>query len=499
MTPVSATILAIDQSTAATKGLLFNHGKQLVDQFSLDHRQYYPQRGRVEHDALEILENVRLVTRELLGRHPGWPPPAALAITNQRETVVAWDRETGRPFGRAIVWQDQRGTSVCEDLLRKGLQGRIREKTGLLVDSYFSASKLATLVREDKGAAAALRAGRLMAGTIDTWLIWNLTDRQVFCTDFSNASRTMLFDIFRLRWDEELLKIFELVGLLLPDVRSSDSSFGESKPANGMPNIPIAAVMGDSHAALFGHCGWHPGDAKATFGTGTSVMLNIGETPRPPAPGVVLSIGWGLRGRPVYVLEGNIHSSGDTMRWLRDNLKMFTSYAEAEALASGIADNGGVYLVPAFAGLGAPYWEHGISALVTGLSRGCGREHIVRAGLESIAYQVRDLVRVMEACSSPLTFLHAGGGATRNRFLMQFQADILGIPVIVPPVEELSALGVSYMASISIGICGDPEDLVREAMAAIQFFPKMESYTRDALIGGWAAAVKQTLAGKTVI
>lgn len=290
--------------------------------------------------------------------------------------------------------------------------------------------------------------------------------------------------------------MFGLAGLLLPEPCSSDAGFGSAAIAPGGPVVPIAAVMGDSHAALFGHSGWHPGDAKATYGTGTSVMVNIGATQRTPAPGVVMSIGWGLRGQATYVFEGNIHSTGDTMRWLRDNVRLFSTYEEAERLAAEVPDNGGVYVVPAFSGLGAPYWEHGITALITGLSRSCTRQHLIRAGLESIAYQVRDLVSVMEAASAPLAFLYAGGGAARNNLLMQFQADMLGKPVRVPKAEELSALGVSFMAGLSVGLCAGPRELEEEGASARQFLPSMDSSTRQALTNGWAAAVRQTLAAK---
>ncbi|HVP18412.1 MAG TPA: FGGY family carbohydrate kinase, partial [Spirochaetia bacterium] len=432
-------IISVDQSTSASKVMLFDRSGRPIHRVSLVHRQYYPLPGRIEHDPLEILENVKSAIEKVLLDSEEGTTPRALAITNQRETVVAWDRQTGRPIGRAIVWQDQRGMPICQRLRQEGRDAAILKKTGLLLDSYFSASKLATLVKEDEEAAAALRAGRLMAGTMDGWLIWNLTDRREFCIDYSNASRTMLFDIHRLCWDEELLEVFGLRGLLLPDVRCSDARFGEARSPRRIEGLPIAGVMGDSHAALFGHCGWHEGDIKATYGTGTSIMRNIGESPRPPGPGIVLSLGWGFQGRPSYVFEGNIHSTGDTISWLRDNLGLFDSYEEAEALAAEIRGNGGVYLVPAFAGLGAPHWVHGIGALITGLTRDSGRGHIIRAGLESIAYQVRDLVEAMAEKAALPKCLHAGGGATRNRFLMQFQADMLGIPVRASQAEEISA------------------------------------------------------------
>jgi glycerol kinase len=498
MSAANSGLLAVDQSTSATKAILFNDAGRPVHRATIKHRQYYPGPGRIEHDALEILRNVQEAIQQVLREGEKAIAPLALAITNQRETVVAWDRLSGLPYGRAIVWQDQRGTPICDRLLQDRLDGVVREKTGLLLDSYFSASKLATLVRENEEAASALKAGRLMAGTMDSWLIWNLTGRQVFCTDYSNASRTMLFNISRLDWDPELLEIFGLRGIGLPEPQCSDANFGKANLAPLGGRLPIAGVIGDSHAALFGHRGWNAGDIKATYGTGTSIMMNIGESPLPPPSGTVLSLGWGLKGKPSYVYEGNIHSTGDTMSWLKDNLGLFDSYEQAENLAAELTDNDGVYIVPAFSGLGAPYWVHGIGGLITGLSRGCTRSHLIRAGMESIAYQVRDLVETIRAPISPLSCLHTDGGAIRNRFLMQFQADVLGVPVIASAIEELSALGAAMMAGLSTGLFKDTQAIAALPFNSLEYRPSVEPSKREKLLKGWEAAVRQAIAGKPI-
>ena len=491
-------IVSIDQSTQATKAVLFDHAGRPVGRVTRAHRQIYPSPGLVEHDPEEILANAKASLLELVGGCGVRADSlAALAITNQRETILAWDAESGRPVCNAIVWQDGRGAELCESLAASGLGAAVRAKTGLRLDPYFSASKLAWIVRESEAARAALRAGRLMAGTMDSWLVWNLTGRKVFATDYSNASRTMLFDIGRLEWDADLLEAFGLRGVLLPEVRCSDADFGIADiPGLGV-GLPIAGVMGDSHAALFGHCGWKAGDAKATYGTGSSIMSNVGQDPRDPGEGLVLSLAWGREKKAEYVFEGNIHSTGYTIRWLRDNLGLFADYAEAERMAVEAGGNGGVHLVPAFSGLGAPYWAHGISAVITGLSHGSDKRHVVRAGLESIAFQIRDLVAEMDARSgAPLMRLHVDGGPTRNAFLMQFQADILGIPVIVPAVEELSALGAAYMGGMARGFWSGPAEVSELPVEAKRYLPKMDAREREALMAGWKSAVDQALSRK---
>lgn len=491
-------IVAIDQSTSATKALLVDSSGRPRCRVNLQHEQLYPGPGLVEHDPMEILANTRAALVGLV-RETGVAASsiAGLSITNQRETILAWDRETGLPVHNALVWQDGRGAELCARLAAEGQDGRIRKSTGLRLDPYFSASKLAWIAKEVPAAREALRAGRLMAGTMDAWLIWNLTEREVFATDYSNASRTMLFDVVKLRWDEELIELFGLGGVLLPEPRCSDASFGEARIAGLGRTLPISGVMGDSHAALFGHCGWKAGDAKATYGTGSSIMSNLGPAPASPGEGLVLSLAWGFQGKASYVFEGNIHSTGYTLRWLRDNLGLFSSYDEAERLAVEAGDNGGVYMVPAFSGLGAPYWKHGIRALITGLSHGSDKRRIIRAAHESIAFQIRDLVAEMDARSAAkLSQLHVDGGPTRNAFLMQFQADLLGIPVVVPAVEELSALGVAYMGGLSLGLWPGPEEIARLPVETKRYEPRMGDAERDALVAGWRSAVEQAISRK---
>lgn len=491
-------ILAIDQSTQATKAILFDRRGAVERRVTVAHRQIYPGPGLVEHDPAEIAANVRHAISSVLAESGiGLRDLAALSVTNQRETIVAWDMATGRPVHNALVWQDGRGAALCAELAKRG--DDVRRVTGLRLDPFFSASKLAWIVRESPEARAALAAGTLAAGTMDSWLIWNLTGGKVFATDYSNASRTMLFDIRGLRWDEGLIGLFGLGGVRLPEVRCSDAPFGEFDGASiGLAGaVPIAGVMGDSHAALFGHCGWHPGDAKATYGTGSSIMTNIGPAPGKPGEGVVLSLGWGMADRPTYVLEGNIHSTGYTMRWLRDNLGLFSEYAEAERMALEAGDSGGVFVVPAFSGLGAPHWVHGIKAIITGLSHASDRRHIVRAGLESIAFQIADLADAMNACApSPIASLHVDGGPTRNDFLMQFQADIADLPVAVPEVEELSALGAACMGGLATGFWSGTAELETLDRNTKIHDPAMLPAERAALRSGWNDAVAQALHAK---
>ncbi len=488
-------ILSIDQSTQATKAILFDATGNPVCRVAKTHEQIYPAAGQVEHDPMEIFANVESAALEVL--HRAAVPASkivSLSITNQRETILAWDSETGLPVHNAIVWQDGRGSLLCESLRMAGKADIIKEKTGLRLDPYFSASKLAWIVRECEGARAAIRAHRLLAGTIDSWLMWKLSGRRVFATDYSNASRTMLFNIEKLAWDEELIDLFGLRGIRLPDPHCSDSLFGEAMIPGFDATLPIYGVMGDSHAALFGHCGWKAGDAKATYGTGSSIMTNIGTSRLDPGDGVVLSLAWGFKGLATHVLEGNIHSTGYTLRWLRDNLGLFSTYDEAERLAIEARNNGGVYLVPAFSGLGAPRWVHGIRAIVTGLSHGSNRGHIVRAGLESIAFQIFELVAEMNSRTRvPLAQLHVDGGPTRNGFLMQFQADLLGIPVIVPKVEELSALGVAFMGGISCGLWSGTGEVGALPVETNTFVPRMDEKERELLIEGWRSAVEQAI------
>ncbi len=499
-------ILAVDQSTSGTKALAFDTLGRRLGRVTIAHEQFYPAPGLVEHDANEILAATCSAVTELVAALGiGGDEIAALALTNQRETIVAWDALTGEPVHRALVWQDSRGRGICERLAGKNSVSdtenftarRVKDITGLPLDPMFSASKLAWLVANDGRAKSCLAAGRLMAGTIDSWLIWKLTGGAVFATDLSNASRTMLFDIHSLSWSEELLGMFGLSGIILPDPRLSDSGFGEADIPGLGRAIPIAAVMGDSHAGLFGHGARTPGSAKSGYGTGSSVMSYIGPDPKTSPEGIVLSLGWGYRGSPAYVYEGNIQSTGDTMRWLRDNLGLFSSHEEAEAMAESVPDTAGIALVPSFSGLGAPYWSATCGAAIVGLPRGSDRRHIVRAGLESIAYQVAELVAEMDRLTGiPLRNLMVDGGPTRNRFLMQFQADILGIPVIVPETEEIPALGVAMMAGAARGIA-DPEEVARGSERR-EYLPRMTADRRESLLSAWRDAVASVIGHEAI-
>ncbi len=488
-------VLAVDQSTSATKAILFDETARPVQRVTIEHRQYYPRPGWVEHDATEILHNtVDAIVRVVREAGVAADRLAALAITNQRETIVAWDGESGEPVCHALVWQDERGAEFCETIKSGGPATVIQQKTGLLVDSYFSASKLRWIVKNSEPARRALRSGHLMCGTVDSWLIWNLTGRKLFATDYSNACRTLLFDINRLQWDDELLEIFGLSGIQLPQVLPSDGNFGEARIDPLSVTVPVRGAMGDSHAALFGHAAFTPGAAKCTYGTGSSIMMNIGSSPRRSPAGIVTSIGWGEGGTVTYVFEGNINHTGDTIRWTRDNLRLFNDYHEAEELAQSIESNGGVYLVPAFTGLGSPYWIHGIRAVITGLSRSAGRAEIARAALESIAFQIRDVIAAMTSGGAfTLSDLRVDGGATANHFLMQFQADILDVPIHVASIEEMSARGVAFVAGRRQGLWGSSEELIRLSVPAETCTPSMTSSVREDLVRGWRHAVDQTL------
>ncbi len=485
-------ILAIDQSTSATKGTLFNRNGGLVHTATAPHRTFYPQPGFVEHDPEEIFDKVVLVIRKLV-REAGirQEEVAGLAITNQRETVVVWDRQSGKPVGNAMVWQCQRGAGYCGELRKRGAERMIREKTGLLIDPYFSASKLHWLMENDSGLKARAKAGKLLLGTMDSWLLWKLTGGAVHATDLTNACRTLLFNIRSLQWDEELIGLFGLHRSMFPEVRFSDELFGTTLPGI-VPNAPlaVAGLMGDSHAALFGqHC-FERGMGKATYGTGSSVMMNIGTEPLDPPDGLVTSIGFGRKGQVAYVFEGNIHATGDTIRWLMNELQLIDGPEEAETLASSLPDNGGVYLVPAFSGLGAPYWDNDARACISGLARNATRAHLARAALEGIAYQVRDLIGAMERPGGPkLDELRVDGGPTRNRFLMQFQSDMLRRRVVPASIAEVSALGTAYMAGLAFGVWNGPEEIASLARHSAGYDPGMEEKESERLYRGWTRAV----------
>lgn len=489
-------ILAIDQSTSATKAVLFDARGKVLDKASREHRQIYPQPGWVEHDAEEIWKNVLTVIREVTRRNvKKLSKLSCVSITNQRETIVVFDRKSGKPLHNAIVWQDRRGDAICQKLRKQGRENFVRQKTGLKIDTYFSASKLKWLVTERPQLAKKLKSGEAVVGTIDAYLIHRLTGGKVFATDHTNASRTLLFDINKLRWDEKLCKLFDVPMRALPEVRESAARFGETDAGGTLPKrIPICGVMGDSQASLFAQRCYQPGMAKATFGTGTSVLLNVGKKFKLSGKGAVTALAWVWQGKPVYAFEGIINYSSATVSWLKDQLGLIRDAAETEKLARAVADNGAVYLVPAFSGLSAPYWSAGARAAIVGMTAHTRREHVVRAALESIAYQIRDVLDMMKADGGvrPKS-LFSDGGPTRNEFLMQFTADIAGVELIVSEVPESSALGATMMGWLGLGMCRSLEQLAGMPRQTRMFRPQMNGGRVRKFYAGWQAAVKRVL------
>ena len=489
-------ILAIDQSTSATKAVLFDARGKVLDKASRAHRQIYPQPGWVEHDAEEIWKNVLAVIREIAKRNPKKIPQlAGLSIANQRETVVVFDRATGKALHNAIVWQCRRGAEICRKLHAQGHENFVRQKTGLKIDTYFSASKLKWLGAEKPALAAKLRDGSAVIGTIDTYLIHRLTRGKVFATDFTNASRTMLFDIGKLRWDEKLCRLFDVPLRALPEARECSARFGETDVAGILPKpIPIVGVMGDSQASLFAQKCFSPGAAKATFGTGTSVLLNVGEKFKPSKNGAVTALAWVWRGRPTYASEGIINFSAATIEWLINQLGLIQDSGEVEKLARSVPDNGGVYFVPAFAGLSAPHWAPDARAAIVGMSAHTNKAHLIRAAQEAIAYQIRDVLDMMRAESKiNLRSLHADGGPTRNNFIMQFTTDITGVKLKVSDVPESSAWGAAMTGLLGLGIYKSLEQLAKLPREQKHFRPQMKTVEVKNNYDGWRQAVKRVL------
>lgn len=487
-------ILGIDQSTQGTKVLLFDAQGNAIKRLDKPHKQYVDARGWVEHDPEEIWENLKeLVARLLRETQTEARDIAAIGISNQRETALAWDRTTGKPVYRAIVWQCARGAQICEALEKKGCADLVKRVTGLPLSPYFSAAKLAWILQNVEGARSLMEAGNLAMGTMDSWLVYKMTGGRHFRTDYSNASRTQLFDIERLRWSEEVAGLFGIDTAALPQVTDSDGDYGATD-FDGLLDrkIPIRGVLGDSHAALFGQGCHRPGMAKATYGTGSSVMMNVGAQPVRSAHGLVSSLAWSFGGKPEYVLEGNINYTGAAISWLKDDLKLIGSAGETEALARVAHPADKSYFVPAFTGLGAPYWESGATGLFTGLTRVTGKNEMVRAVLDAIAYQINDIVSLMqEESGHRLPALYVDGGPTRNAYLMQRTADIIAARVEVPAVEELSAMGAAYTAGIASGLYERQTVFSRVKRRA--FSPEIPAAERQGLIAGWQAAVRQVL------
>ncbi len=486
-------ILALDQGTSSSRALIFDAEGGIRGFAQREFRQIYPRPGWVEHDPEEIWDSQREAALQAL--HESGTSPreiAAIGITNQRETTILWERETGRPIHNAIVWQCRRTAPLCEELRAEGFDRVLLERTGLVLDAYFSGTKIRWLLDHVPGARERARRGQLCFGTVDTWLIWKLTGGRVHVTDPSNASRTLLYNIHTRAWDEEILRRLDLPCELLPQVRASSEVYGETERAIfGVP-IPIAGDAGDQQAALFGQACFHPGMAKSTYGTGCFVLLNTGAAPAPPKQGVLATIAIGLRDGVRYALEGSIFIAGAAVQWLRDGLGILRSAEEVEELARTVRSSEGVYLVPAFVGLGAPHWDMYARGLIIGITRSTSRAHLARATLEAIAFQVRDVIEAMEAASGiTLAELRADGGAARNDLLLQIQADVLGRPVVRPAITETTALGAAYLAGLAVGLWKSTDEIARHWRVERRFTPELTTAEREALYRGWKRAVER--------
>ena len=485
-------ILALDQGTTSSRAIVFDHDGAIKAVAQKEFRQIFPKAGWVEHDAQEIWASQIGVAVEALGRAKlKARDVTAIGITNQRETTIIWDRATGDPIHHAIVWQDRRTAEFCEQLKAGGAGRLVQDKTGLLIDAYFSASKIRWLLDHVPGARDRAAAGRLAFGTVDSWLIWKLTGGKLHVTDASNASRTMLFNIHTQRWDDELLRLFDVPAAILPEVRASSEVYGHAV-APGMTDVPIAGVAGDQQAALFGQMCRQPGMSKNTYGTGCFLLQNIGPTPAASHQQLVTTIAWRIGDRTDYALEGSVFIGGAVVQWIRDGLGLIRTAADIEPLALSVPDSGGVYFVPAFAGLGAPHWDPFARGAILGLTRGATAAHLARAALESIAFQVADLLDAMHADARiPLTELRVDGGAAANNTLMQIQADLLGVPVVRPAITETTALGAAYLAGLAAGFWKSPDEITGQWRVDRRFDPSMPSSEVRSARARWSAAVER--------
>ena len=482
-------IMALDAGTTSNRCILFNESGEMCSVSQREFPQYFPKPGWVEHDANEIWATQLGVAVEAMQKIGATAADiAAIGITNQRETAIVWDKVTGEPIHHAIVWQCRRTSEYCDSLKAKGLTDSFRAKTGLVIDAYFSGTKVHWLLENVPGARERAERGELLFGTVDSWLIWKLTRGRVHATDVTNASRTMLFDIRRLDWDETLLQVLRIPRCMLPDVRPSSGDFGTCN-IQGV-EIPIAGAAGDQQAALFGQCCFAPGEAKNTYGTGCFLLMNTGETPCVSRHGLVTTIAAGLGGHVTYALEGSVFVGGAVIQWLRDEMRFLSEASDAEYYAQKVDSTGGVYFVPAFTGLGAPYWDMYARGAIVGITRGTKREHIIRAAQESIAYQSMDLVAAMEKDTGvPITSLKVDGGASRDQFLMQFQADILNKDVLRPAIRETTALGAAYLAGLATGVWKDRDEIRSLWHCNMTFTPAMPEAERARLLSGWHKAV----------
>lgn len=488
--------MALDQGTTSSRCIIFDHSGAMLASAQKEFAQHYPKPGWVEHDAAEIWETTLEVARGAMAKAGlSAADIAAIGITNQRETTVVWDKETGAPVCPAIVWQCRRTAPMADALAASGWAEKIRQRTGLVPDAYFSGTKLRWILDKIPGARRGAEEGRLLFGTIDSWLIWNLTGGRAHVTDVTNASRTMLFDIRRLRWDPELLELFGIPERMLPKVQPSSCIYGETEPALFGGKIPVAGAAGDQQSALFGQCCFEAGDVKNTYGTGCFLLMHTGSEPVFSENGLITTIAASGPGRIRYALEGSVFTAGAAVQWLRDELKLIPDAAASEAEARSVADTGGVYVVPAFTGLGAPYWNQYARGTITGITRGFTRAQLIRATLESIAYQTYDICRAMESDAGvELTRLRVDGGASANDLLMQFQSDLLGAEVLRPACIETTALGAAYLAGLAVGYWKDTADIRQNRQTGRVFLPEMRDATRAKLLKGWNRALTTALA-----
>ncbi len=485
-------VMALDSGTTSNRCILFNGQGDMCSVAQKEFTQYFPQPGWVEHDADEIWSTQLEVAQQAMANINATAADiAAIGITNQRETVVVWDKKTGSPIHNAIVWQCRRTSEYADSLKAKGLTDKFREKTGLVIDAYFSATKIKWLLDHVEGAREKAEKGELLFGTVETWLIWKLTKGEVHVTDYSNASRTMLFNINTLEWDDEILEELDIPKCMLPEVMPSSYIYGEADPGFFGGPIPIGGAAGDQQAALFGQTCFQPGEAKNTYGTGCFLLMNTGEKPVFSKNGLVTTIAWGLEGKVTYALEGSIFVAGAAIQWLRDEMRMIDSAQDSEYMAKKVKDTNGCYVVPAFTGLGAPHWDQYARGTVVGITRGVNKYHIIRATLDSLAYQVNDVLKAMEADSSiKLAALKVDGGASANNFLMQQQANISNAPVNRPKCVETTAMGAAYLAGLAVGYWAGKEDVVKNWAIDREFVPEIPEAERLAMVKGWNKAVK---------
>lgn len=492
-------IMALDQGTTSSRAILFDHDGKIKGVAQKEFTQLFPKPAWVEHDANEIWLSILSVMSDVL-KDTGVSAKeiASIGITNQRETAVVWEKESGRPIYNAIVWQSRQTMDICDDLKARRLEPTFRDKTGLVVDAYFSGTKVKWILDHVDGAREKAKKGELLFGTMDTWVIWKLSGGKAHVTDYSNASRTLMYNIYDLKWDDELLEYLDVPKSMLPEVKPSSEVYANTDPIHFFgEEVPIAGAAGDQQSALFGQACYEPGMAKNTYGTGSFMLMNTGEKGIKSKNGLLTTLAWGIDGKVEYALEGSIFVTGSAVQWLRDGLQIIGNAAETEGLAKDLESNDGVYLVPAFVGLGAPYWDSNVRGALFGITRGTNREQVARATLESICYQTKDVYLSMNDDSGiNLKTLRVDGGAVKNRFLMQFQSDILGVPVEVPTVQETTALGAAYLAGLAVGFWKDRAEIAKQWAIEDTYYPKMDAAKRDSLYKGWQTAVKAAQAFK---